>query len=172
MTTKTLPNSTTTTYYYNGSGVTLVNAGVQGRPGASGMNFGFVVAGNNDTLINNGTVFGQRVGVYVTGSGDSVINAAGKNITATEAGQAGINFYNFSGTVTNYGTISGFAGATQAYAGNAVEMRHGGLVTNFGTLLNGGALFRLNPGTLVNTGVILGNVAYGGVYMEAGGTVT
>ena len=51
-------------------------------------------------------------------------------------------------------------------------MRHGGLVTNFGTLLGGGALFRLSPGTLVNSGVVLGNAAYGGVYMQAGGTVT
>ena len=101
MTTKTLPDSTTATYTYNGSGVTLVSAGIQGATGASGLNFGFVVAGNNDTLMNNGTVFGQRVGVYVTGSGDSVINAAGKKITATESDQAGVNFYNYSGTVTN-----------------------------------------------------------------------
>jgi hypothetical protein len=172
MTTKTLPDSTTAAYYYGGSGVTLVNTGTQGRPGASGINFGFVVSGNNDTLINNGTVFAQRVGVYITGSGDSVINAAGKNITATEPPQGGINFYNFSGTVTNYGTISGYAAATLGDGGNAVEMRHGGLVTNFGTLLNGGALFRTNPGTLINSGVILGNAAYGGVYMQAGGTVT
>ncbi|WP_158928549.1 Hint domain-containing protein [Acidisphaera sp. S103] len=172
MTTKTLPDSTSSYYTYTGSGVTLVNTGVQGKPGASGLNFGFIVSGNNDTLVNDGTVFGQHVPVYITGSGGSVINAAGKYIAATEPVQGGVNFYNFSGTVTNYGTISGAPNATNGEGGNAVEMRHGGLVTNFGTLENGGALFRLAPGTLVNTGVILGNAAYGGVYMQAGGTVT
>jgi hypothetical protein len=173
VTTKTLPNSTTTAYYYNGSGVTLVNTGIQGAPGASGMNFGFVVAGNNDTLVNNGTVFGQRVAVYVTGSGDSVINAAGKKITATEADQAGVNFYNFSGTLTNYGIISGYANSVNGGpAGNAVELEHGGVVTNFGTLQNGGVLVGGAAGTVVNSGVILGNAAYGGVYMRLGGQVT
>ena len=173
MTTKTLPDSTTATYTYNGSGVTLVNAGIQGATGASGLNFGFVVAGNNDTLMNNGTVFGQRVGVYVTGSGDSVINAAGKKITATEPDQAGVNFYNFSGTLTNYGIISGYANSVNGGpAGNAVELEHGGVVTNFGTLQNGGVLVGGAAGTVVNSGVILGNAAYGGVYMRFGGQVT
>jgi fibronectin-binding autotransporter adhesin len=173
VTTKTLPNSTTTTYTYNGSSVTLVNTGIQGAPGANGLNFGFVVAGNNDTLVNNGTVFGQRVGVYVTGSGDSVINAAAKNITATEPDQAGVNFYNFSGTITNYGIISGYANSVNGGpAGNSVELEHGGVVTNFGTLLNGGVLVGGAAGTVTNSGVILGNAAYGGVYMRFGGQVT
>jgi hypothetical protein len=172
MTTKTLPDSTTASYYYSGSSVTLVNAGIQGKPGASGINFGFVVTGNNDTLINNGTVYGQRVGVYVKGSGDSVTNAVGKQITATEPVQAGVNFYDYSGTITNYGTISGYANAVNGAGGNAVQLRHGGIVTNFGTLLNGGLLVRSALGTVINSGVILGNSAYGGVYMNTGGQVT
>jgi hypothetical protein len=173
MTTKTLPNSTTTAYYYTGSGVTLVNVGIQGAPGASGLNFGFVVVGNNDTLINSGTVFGQRVGVYITGSGDSVINAAGEQITATLPDQAGVNFYNFSGTLTNFGVISGYAKAVNGGpSGNAVELEHGGVVTNSGTLLNGGVLIGGTVGTVINSGVILGNNAYGGVYMRFGGQVT
>jgi hypothetical protein len=171
MTTKPITPSTTAPTYYAGSGVTLVNYGVQGSPSAY-INFGFVIQGNNDTLINNGTVFGQRIGVYVTGAGDSVINAAGKNITATRAGQAGVNFYNDIGTVTNFGTISGFANPTPNYGGNAIELRHGGLVTNFGTLTGGGVLVRNGLGTAVNSGVILGSAVYGGIYFYNGGTVT
>src|SRR6202012_2280773 len=68
--------------------------------------------------------------------------------------------------------ISGFAGATNGDGGNAVQLQQGGLVTNFGTLRGGGVLIRDSLGTVVNSGVILGNVAYGGVYLEAGGTVT
>jgi hypothetical protein len=171
MTTKTLTPSTTAPTYYAGSGVTLVNNGVQGSPTAY-INFGFYIQGNNDTLINNGTVFGQHVGVYVTGSGDSVINAAGKNITATRGLQGGINFYNDVGTVTNFGTINGYAHQTPGNGGNAIELRHGGLVTNFGTLTGGGVLVRDAPGTVINSGVILGSPVYGAVYFYSGGTVT
>ena len=63
MTTKTLLNWTTATCTYNGPGVTLVNAGIQGAPGANGLNYGSVVKGNNGTLVNNGTVFGRRSGI-------------------------------------------------------------------------------------------------------------
>jgi hypothetical protein len=90
MTTKTITNSTTATYFYSGNGVTLVNAGVQGAPGQSGVNYGIFISGNNDTLFNQGTIYGQRVGVYITGSGDSVVNDAGKTIIATEPDRAGV----------------------------------------------------------------------------------
>jgi fibronectin-binding autotransporter adhesin len=173
MTTKTLPDSTTTTYYYSGSGVTLVNAGVQGAPGESGLNFSFYITGNNDTVINNGAVLAQRVAIYFAGSGDSVVNAAGKQITATYPDDAGVKFEHASGTIANYGVISGFANSVNGGpAGNAVELEQGGLVTNSGTLLNGGVLVRGAAGTVINSGVILGNAAYGGVYMTKGGQVT
>jgi hypothetical protein len=172
MTTKTITNSTSATYFYSGNGVTLVNVGVQAAPGQSGVNYGVEITGNNNTFINRGTVFGQRVGVYITGSGDSVINDPGKSIIATEPDRAGVNFYDFSGTVTNNGLISGYANAQHGTGGNAIELEHGGAVTNTGTLSNGGVYIGGASGTVVNSGVILGNAAYGGVYMGAGGQLT
>jgi len=70
MTTKTISN-TTGSYYYYGNGVTLTNAGVQGAPGLSLENWGIEIGGtiqaggNNDTLINSGTIFGEKIGVYI-----------------------------------------------------------------------------------------------------------
>jgi hypothetical protein len=171
MTTKTIINSTTSTYYYSGSGVTLVNAGVQAAPGDSGVNYGIFISGNNDTLLNQGIVYGQRVGVYITGSGDSVVNDAGKSIIATLPDRAGVNFYDFTGTVTNYGLISGYANALNGAGGNAIELEHGGVVTNIGTLSNGGVFIGRASGTVINSGVILGDNAYGGIYLAAGGQV-
>jgi hypothetical protein len=178
MTTKTISN-TTGSYYYYGTGVTLVNAGVQGAPGASDQNWGIEIGGNsktggnNDTLINNGTIFGERMGVYIlNGTGDTVINEAGKLITGDlYPGQGAVTFYNTRGTVTNYGTISG-PPISSSESGNGVELRDGGLLTNFGTVVGGGVLVRDALGTVVNSGVILGNANYGGVYMQSGGTVT
>ena len=66
--------------------------------------------------------------------------------------------------------ISGYANAVNGGpAGNAVELEHGGIVTNAGTLLNGGVYVGGAAGTIINSGVILGSSAYGGVYMRFGG---
>jgi hypothetical protein len=175
MTTVTLPNSTTTTEYYSGSGVTLVNTGVQGAAYShttGHLNFGFYITGNSDTLINKGAVYGERIGIYFKGTGDSLINNAGKKIVSTLQDRAGVYFY-YSGSVTNYGVISGFTNATPPTdRSNAIELGDGGVVTNSGTLSNGGVRVLLETGTITNTGVILGNAAMGAVYMGAGGTVT
>jgi hypothetical protein len=172
MTTRTLPNSTSATETYTGSGVTLVNAGVQGAPGESGLNYGFIIYGNNDTVINNGFIYGQRSAVYFKGTGDSLINAAGKKITATLPDEAGVYFY-YSGSVTNYGVISGYAnGAPPIDRNNAILLTDGGVVTNAGTLSNGGVQVQLAAGTIINSGVILGNLAIGAVTMNVGGIVT
>jgi antigen 43 len=171
----TLPDSYNSTEYYSGSGMTLVNTGVEAGPrgSSSHVNLGFYITGNNDTFVNNGTVFGQRVGVYFKGgTGDSLINNAGKAIITTYPDQAGVNFYTARGTVTNYGSISGYASAVQPQNANAVELLFGGLVTNTGMLSNGGVFIGAGTGTVINSGVILGNLTDGGVYLKDGGTIT
>ncbi|WP_158928472.1 Hint domain-containing protein [Acidisphaera sp. S103] len=183
MTTKTISN-TTGSYYYYGNGVTLTNAGVQGAPGLSDQNWGVEIGGdtksggNNDTLVNRGTILGERIGVYIKGgTGDTVINEAGKLIAGDfYPGQGGVTFESTRGTIINYGTISG-PPIKNGESGNGVELRDGGLLTNFGTVLGGGALvgnqaFPDAVGTVVNSGVILGNANYGAVYMAFGGTIT
>src|ERR1700733_2468903 len=179
MTTKTITN-TTGSYYYYGSGVTLTNTGVQGAPGASDQNWGIEIGGNsqsggnNDTLVNSGKIYGERIGVYIlNGTGDTVINEAGKLITGDfYPGQGAVTFENTRGTIINYGIING-PPIKGNYSGNGVELRDGGLPTNFGTVMGGGALVgnQAYPGavgTVVNSGVILGNANYGGVYMAFG----
>jgi antigen 43 len=173
MTTKTLSDSTINTYYYSGSGVTLVNAGVQGAPGQNtGLNYGIYITGNNDTIVNKGAIYGQRSALYILGSGDSVINNAGKKIISTEPDRPAVNFYKYRGTVTNYGLISGYTNATHGILCNAVGLYDGGIVTNTGTLSNGGVYVGGAAGTITNSGVILGNLAVGAVLMKAGGTLT
>jgi antigen 43 len=172
MTTKIITNSTTSTYNYGGSGVTLVNAGVQGSPTERTANYSIDISGNADTLVNSSTIYGERVGVYISGSGDSVINQAGKTIAITYPVLGAIEFSAAFGTVTNYGLIAGYNAPKLGYGSAAVLMKDGGIVTNTGTLSNGGVDIQGAPGTVINSGVILGDVAYGAIYMKNGGTVT
>ena len=177
MTITTMGDLANNTYTLAGSGVTLVNAGVQGNPNAAGndLKYGVYITGSNDTLINNGAIFGYYDAIFSKGgSGNSVINAATMTLTATGYGAGAVKFFfNASGTVTNYGVISGYPNAINGGPGGwAVELDDGGIVTNSGTLLNGGVTVLDAVGTVINSGVILGNAAYGGVYMGAGGQVT
>ena len=178
MTTTTIANSPTVPDVYSVNGVTLVNAGVEGSAIESqvgGPDVAVYITGNNDTLINNGAIYGYNESVHLNGSGNSVINALGMTIAADGPGLAAVWFNNGSGTVTNYGVISGFPNAVNGsitLVGKAVELDGGGIVTNSGTLLNGGVTFLGAVATVINSGVILGNDTYGAVYMKLGGQVT
>jgi hypothetical protein len=76
MTTKSIALSSAG-YKYNGSGVTLTNAGVEGSSGAE---HGVGIYGSNVSLINSGTIIaggsGGSVVAFRTGTGNSFTNQA------------------------------------------------------------------------------------------------
>ena len=117
--------------------------------GADGIMF-FDAAG---TVSNAGTITGA--GQYGAGVdldlGGSITNGAGGATGALIAGsQAGINVYGAAGSVTNYGTIAGSAGA-------GIYLGAGGTIVNFATISGAN-------GTAISLGQAGGNA----VVIEAG----
>jgi hypothetical protein len=177
MTTKTITQAGTFSsaqYNYAGSGATLVNAGTVGVLTTPGVH-GVYITGANDTLVNTGTVFGGGYSSGPTGAvlvnragatGDVVINQVGGVIKGGGTDGAGVSFYQSAGVVTNAGIISSSGGPAGGSA-NGVELRDGGTINNSGTISGGGVFIIGAEGVVVNSGTILGDSVYGGVYMKS-----
>ena len=178
--TTTLPITATGATYTFAAGLT------RGSPGAAdGVYMDHYTIGSNNVLINSGTLVGGSFGssgyasfggVAVAGAGDSVTNLVGGYIEGAGTDTNGITFARFFGTVTNAGRITG-GGGPQHYSSAGINLKYGGIVTNLSTgTISGGGIYAGysagDTGTIVNSGVILGNSVYGGVYLKQGGTVT
>jgi hypothetical protein len=178
----TIPSSVAS-YTLSASGTIASNAGSRGQH-VAGQPLGIYIQGSNDTLVNTGTIIGgyassglgivAGVGVN-TATGDSVTNQSGGLIQDTYTFAAGIIFYTTAGSVTNAGTIIGGIGVP-GESGNGIDLDGGGSVTNLSTgTISGGGVYegiKSVAGTVTNSGKILGDSVYGGVFLAKGGTVT
>ena len=177
MTTVTITGAGTTqtaTYTLSSSTVAAVNAGTVGTASA---NPGVYITGSNDTLTNSGVILGGQVNsgsngaLVVNGTGDNVTNQSGGVIQGYGYNVTGIYFVSV-GTITNSGTIGSGEGPV-ANSADGIVLHVGGVVTNAATgTISGGGIFSQGDATITNSGVILGDAIYGGVYLAAGGTVT
>jgi hypothetical protein len=117
---------------------------------------------NAYTLVNDGSIIGIDAGIYL-GDGGAITNGSTSGTGALIEGTYGIDIAGASGTVVNFGTIEGAAGAH-----GAIELQNysnAGSVTN-GSLADTGALIQGYVGigfqnglTLTNYGSITGNFA-------------
>ena len=180
MTTVTIPAGTST-YTISTSGVTGTLAPGLTRGGGSATR-GVDITGNNDVLINSGTMTAGTDGagpggVVVSGTGVTITNQAGGYIHGAAGGVSGVYFSGVAGSgfgvVTNAGIIASGQGAG-GNSGLGVVLDLGGSVTNLstGTITGAGVYAKIAASTVVNSGVILGDSVYGAIYMTAGGTVT
>jgi hypothetical protein len=117
-------------------------------------------------VLNSGTIVGTRyAGVYLHDSG-SVTNAVSGSIM----GAVGVFALHTSGTLVNFGAITGSAGD-----GEGVGLYSGGLVSNgaSATITGGlrGIAFFSGTGTVLNSGTIVAT-GVNGIYLNAGGSVT
>jgi outer membrane autotransporter protein len=164
----------------NGQGISISHGGaVTNLAGGaiSGGQYGTYFAGKA-TVTNSGTITGTtKEGVYISTGGSSVTNGATGAINGGRTGIFIIDSINHvdSSTVTNSGTITG-AGQQGIYLGS------GGTVTNnagatISGQINGIEVNNLKiptatiPGTVTNTGMIIGVTNYG-VHVHTGGSVT
>ena len=127
---------------------------------------GVFVYGGLGTVTNFATIASLSatyVGVYLKGGG-SVTNETGGLIQGT-SGIAGVAIGHFSGTVTNFGSITGvFLGA-----GGTVTNKAGGVIAEPATAIT----VLAKAGTIVNYGNITATASgASGVFLAAGGTVT
>ena len=184
-------NQSTGVIYGTGDGIyvragagpgTIVNAGTIAAGGAAAFAGAVLFSGGVVSNASGATITGYRIGVTMS-------QAAGGTVTSTviNAGSIGGTVYDgvwmqSSGTVTNAsgGVITG---GYSTY-GAGVYLQAGGSVTNQsgGTIGGLRGVYALNDAaTVVNGGDIIGSgttigaavaVAYGGVYLGAGGSVT
>ena len=131
--------------------------------------FGMAATGAPTTLVNDGSIYGGRVAVYLQ-AGGYVLNNAGAGIS----GGRGVIINGAVGTVENDGTITGL---TASYFGAGVLLGQGGTVTNSGTAssiisygANGVGIYNAS-GTVINQGTIT-DQSSAGVYFAGGGSVT
>jgi hypothetical protein len=178
----TIPPSTAS-YTLSASNTIASNAGTRGKS-VSGQPIGVYIQGSSDTLVNTGTIIGGYAstglglvaGVGVSAAtGDSVTNQSGGLIQDTYTFAAGIIFFAPAGSVTNAGTITGGIGVI-GESGNGIDLDGGGSVTNLSTgTISGGGVYdgtKGVAGTVINSGQIIGDSVYGGVFLAKGGTVT
>jgi hypothetical protein len=129
-------------------------------------------------VTNFGTIFGSGVYNGATGvqmnSGGRLVNGTVRDVGASIAGYTGV-LLGGPGTVTNYGAIDGL-GASGAQYG--VDLADGGTVINgVGTDRTasieggGGVVFNSAPGTLENSGAIVGAANTWGASLGDGGVV-
>jgi hypothetical protein len=135
-----------------------------------------VVCNATLTLSNFATIISSHgQGVYAYGGG-SVTNGAANDKTALITGVGGVLGKNATGTVKNFGTISGTASS-----GYGVDLISGGRLTNgattdTGASISGNGGVKLGAtGTVINFATITGSGVPGGGYgavLESGGNLT
>jgi hypothetical protein len=155
----TIPPSTAS-YTLSANGTTATNAGTRGQS-INGQSVGIYISGSNDTLVNTGTIIGGY-----TNSGTSLFAGVAVN-TAT------------GDSVTNQ--VGGLIENTYALAAGIVFYNAQGTVTNAGTIIGGVgtpggsgdgiALWAGGSVTNLSTGTISGGGVYDGTRGVAG-TVT
>jgi hypothetical protein len=167
--------SSGTIYGYTGGivaynqGVTVNNAGTILAPGETFVEVGYkpgigVYSQVGGTLTNSGLIEGRYAGVYAGGT-MGVVNTG----TIIAAG----NFYSHgvsleTGSVTNYGVITGSNTGVYVDYGNVTNSA-GGYI---GGYVNGVVMGGSGAAYVRNDGTINGHGAYGtGVFLKAGGTV-
>lgn len=114
---------------------------------------GMALWGGDFRLFNNGSIFGQTIGLAVRSSGidgeETVIVNRG-----IIAGDIGIDVQSGEAIISNFGTIAGSDNSYSAIIGGAL----GDLITNRGTII-GKVILGLGTDTLTNRGSISGNVS-------------
>ncbi|RME16335.1 MAG: calcium-binding protein [Alphaproteobacteria bacterium] len=169
------------------------------RSGASHplLNSGVIMSGSNNLLVNRGEISGVD-GVLATGTASSgvgqsienhgtingwgdagiVVKVSGSNIvnTGTIAGAKGVLF-SYSTSFDNSGTVIGRDGPAvdgRSVTGEAIFFRNSGLVTTGESVLQIAVGLGYSDDTLINRGVIEGDVMLGDgldIYKGRGGTV-
>jgi hypothetical protein len=126
------------------------------------------IAGTAGTVVNYGTIAGTATGIELA-NGGMIINGFGAVINSlTNLG--GIYVFTAAGTVSNSGSIGGL------FTGVSLQM--GGIITNEATGLitataQGTAVGIFGAdGTVTNLGSIGSINSSGGVFLDAGGTIT
>jgi hypothetical protein len=127
---------------------------------------------NASSLVNAGTITGiyNGAGLY----GGQITNLAGGTIAQTSSALPGLGqktaayINNGTGTITNYGLITGYYGAA-LLTGGLITNKAGGTIAGAGTAPGKAAYITGGTGTIINAGTLQG--AYGAV-LEAGGGIT
>ena len=172
--------SNTSTGYIAGA---LINGGTLYNDGrvTSAEFYGVKSDFSAGTVVNTGTIYGVNNAIRLSAGGYVSVASTG---TVAALNFAGIKFSGSAGTLLNDGIVAGgtvapnYGSVSNPYPdadGNfGVQVEAGGTITNFidGYIVGGvGAVFRYDPGTVVNHGIIVGT--YGAaIKLTAGGTIT
>ncbi|MBU1538463.1 MAG: hypothetical protein KKC29_02265 [Alphaproteobacteria bacterium] len=152
--------SGTNAIYTQGAGAVTNSGLIRGGGNASTIR----LFGANSTVTNQAggeiTTAGSGTGVYLDGTGGTVVNAG------TIRGAQAVNFLAAGGTLTNSGILIGISGSGVIGTGGAVTNLAGGSIT--GQL--SGVTFVTAAGSVNNAGTIVGTTAHG-VNLNAGGVV-
>ena len=151
-----------------GQGAIVNNAGTIFATGAAGNSYDGVDFQGSSGTVNNqtgGTISGLRHGI-TTDTGVVVVNASGATITGRNGSGVGSDG---TGTVTNYGTITGAYAGNGTGDGDGVDIDFAATITNFGTIQGTGAGgfdsggrannsegISIGGGTIANSGLVSG----------------
>ncbi len=135
----------------------------------TGVHFGILISGSSGTIANFGTIEGTGsvgIGVYLAAGGLVTNGASGSGAALIEGGGGGVRLVGTGGTVVNFGTIAGTAGAAAILFDTAGDV----LMIEPGSVLSG-ALAGFRRGDTID---LVGQKATGLVYSgtNTAGTLT
>ncbi|MGY8666640.1 autotransporter domain-containing protein [Bradyrhizobium sp. UFLA05-109] len=156
--TNTIQNSGTITIGANGYGVYLGSGNNFTNSGT--INVGSSSAGvyalyNNNTVINNGTIVTDSIGIQGTGDNNAFTNAG--TISLGAPGSIGMFVSSTGNVLTNTGTISSGSASSYGIAadggGNTI-LNSGVITVGSSTSINSTGVYLLNSSVLTNSGTI------------------